>query len=290
VTQGLRTLLDEATARLASAGVTSPEADSWFLASAVLGRGRGELQAALVMGDVELTEGDSALFAQMLRRRVEREPLWHITGTAPFLDCELLVGKGVFVPRPETELVALTAISEAQLMHPSSGELKVVDLCSGSGALAIALSRALPHAQVIAVELSPDAVGFLENNVSKWSPDRVEIIRGDVSVMQDHPWAGVVDVIVSNPPYLVPGEELDQETRDYDPHQALFGGEDGLDVIRRVIEVSAVVLRPGGSMVLEHGIKQGDAISGLLSEAGFAGVSTEKDLVGRDRFTRATKR
>ena len=290
MTQGLRTLLDQAIAELTEAGVASPEADAWSIATAVVGRGRGELHAALIVGEIELSEGESGLFVQMLRRRIDREPLWHITGRAPFLDMELAVGRGVFMPRPETELVAQTAIAEAQLMHPVSGEVRVVDLCSGSGALAIALARAVSHSQVVAVEVSPDAEGFLRNNVAQWAPERVEILHGDVSLMLEHPWRGNVDVVVSNPPYLLPGEELDVETRDFDPHLALFGGEDGLDVIREVISVSASILRPGGVLVMEHGVNQGTAIAQLLSEQGFVAVSTERDLVGRDRFTRASKR
>jgi release factor glutamine methyltransferase len=140
------------------------------------------------------------------------------------------------------------------------------------------------------VELSPDAAGFLENNVATWSPGSVEVIRSDVTAMSGHSWRGSVDLIVTNPPYLRPGEELDQETRDYDPHQALFGGDDGLEVIRQVVTVSSELLRPGGVMVMEHGIDQGEAIAQLLSSAAFVAISCERDLVGRDRFTRATKR
>ena len=290
MTQGLRALLDRAITELTEAGVASPEADAWSMATAVVGRGRGELHAALIVGDVTLSEGESGLFSQMLRRRIDREPLWHITGRAPFLDMELAVGRGVFMPRPETELVAQTAISEAQLMHTASGVVRAVDLCSGSGALAIALARAVPHSQVVAVEVSADAEGFLRNNVAQWAAERVEILRGDVSLMVEHPWRGSVDVVVSNPPYLLPGEELDLETRDFDPHLALFGGEDGLDVIREVISVSSVILRPGGVLVMEHGVDQGAAIAELLTAEDFVAISTERDLVGRDRFTRATKR
>lgn len=290
MSQGLSALLTQAIDRLSQAGVPSPQADAWSLASAVLDRGRGELQAAMVIRDVELDADSTERFEQMLERRVNREPLWHITGLAPFLDVELEVGPGVFIPRPETELVAHSAIAEAQLIHPAEGQMRVVDLCSGSGALAIALARGLPHAAVLAVELSDHALPYLERNTRRLSPDQVTVLHGDIEQALEHPWRGTVDVVVSNPPYLLPGEQLDQETHEYDPDLALFGGEDGLDVIRQVVSIAADLLHPGGVLVMEHGVAQGEAVCALMDENGFASSTTERDLVGRDRFSRGTKR
>jgi release factor glutamine methyltransferase len=290
VPQGLSALLALATARLTEAGVASPHADAWSLASAVLDRGRGDLQAAMVIRDVEVADELTDRFQQMLERRVNREPLWHITGFAPFLDMDLEVGPGVFVPRPETELVAHSAIAEAQLIHPAEAMMRIVDLCSGSGALAIALARGLPHADVLAIEISADALPFLERNTHRLASDQVTVVHADIEHALTHPWRGTVDLVVSNPPYLLPGEQLDVETEEYDPALALFGGEDGLDVIRRVVPLAAEVLRPGGVLVMEHGVAQGEAIRGLLEESGFTSTTTECDLVGRDRFSRGSKR
>lgn len=290
MSQGLSALLTHATERLTQAGVASPQADAWALASAVLGRGRGELQAAVVIRDVDVAEESIERFQQMLERRANREPLWHITGFAPFLDMELEVGPGVFIPRPETELVAHSAIAEAQLIHPAGETMRVIDLCSGSGALAIALARGLPHADVLAIEISDEAVPFLERNTRRLASGQVTVLHADIEHALTHPWRGTVDLVVSNPPYLLPGEQLDQETERYDPALALFGGEDGLDVIRRVVPIAAEVLHPGGVLVMEHGVAQGDAIRGLLEEHGFMSTTTERDLVGRDRFSRGTKR
>ena len=288
--QGLSALLTLATERLTQAGVASPHADAWSLASTVLGRGRGELQAAMVMRDVEVDDELTERFHQMLERRVNREPLWHITGFAPFLDMDLEVGPGVFIPRPETELVAHSAMAEAQLIHPAEERMRAIDLCSGSGALALALARGLPHADVLAVEISDEALPYLERNTRRLASEQVSIVHGDIEYVLSHPWRGTVDLVLSNPPYLLPGEQLDQETKDYDPALALFGGEDGLDVIRRVVSIAAEVLHPGGVLVMEHGVAQGDSIRGLLETHGFTSSTTERDLVGRDRFSRGTKR
>lgn len=288
--QGLSALLTLATERLTQAGVASPQTDAWSLASAILGRGRGELQAAMVIRDVEVAEELAERFQQMLERRANREPLWHITGFAPFLDMDLEVGPGVFVPRPETELVAHSAIAEAQLIHSAGETMRVIDLCSGSGALALALARGLPHADVLAVEISDEALPYLERNTRRLASGQVTVVHADIEYVLSHPWRGTVDLVVSNPPYLLPGEQLDVETEEYDPALALFGGKDGVDVIRRVVSIAADVLHPGGVLVMEHGVAQGEAIRRLLEAQGFTSTTTERDLVGRDRFSRGTKR
>jgi len=288
VSQALSDLIADAITALTRAGVPSAQADAWHLASHVLGQGRGELHAQMIVGSIELDSAQQEQFSALLARRVGREPLWHITGVAPFFDMDLRVGPGVFTPRPETELLAQHAMEEALSLHPMEGVLRVVDLCAGSGALALSLARSLPHAEVVAIELSGDAEPFLRDNIAHFAPS-VELVMGDIDALASHEWAGSVDLIVSNPPYLRPDEPLDVETEGFDPGLALVSGEDGLDLIRRLIPLAHSTLRPGGVIVMEHGVDQGESIRGLLADAGFKNQTTVTDLVGRDRFSRAIK-
>jgi release factor glutamine methyltransferase len=288
VSSALSDLIANAIDTLSRAGVASPEADVWHLASHVLGIGRGELHARMIVGSIDLSEAQREEFSSLVSRRAGREPLWHITGCAPFRDMDLKVGPGVFTPRPETELLAQHAIDEALALHPAEDTLRVVDLCAGSGALALALARALPHAEVLAIELSEEAEPFVRENIARYAP-AVELIMGDIDELAEHAWAGHVDVIVTNPPYLRLDESLDQETAGFDPGMALTSGTDGLDLIRRLIPLAYGALRPGGVIVMEHGVDQGEQIRQLLADAGFGNQTTVSDLVGRDRFSRATK-
>lgn len=288
MTRGLPTLLADASARLRQAGVASPEFDCWALLSHVLDTPRGELHASMVRGDFDLTTSDYEAFWSAVSRRESREPLWHITGRAPFLDGEVAVGPGVFTPRPETELLAQQAIHDAQLMEPSDGELRVVDLCAGSGAVGIAVAKAVPYATLLAVEISDEAAGYLARNLEEAVPGRFEMMLTDVANL-DHSWRGRADLVVSNPPYLIPGEPLDWETHTADPERALFGGDDGLEVIRHVVDTSRQLLRSGGIVSIEHGVDHGEQVRALLDGAGFRLATTQQDLLGRDRFTRAAR-
>lgn len=289
MTAALAEHIARATETFASAGVASAESDSWQIASHVMGTPRGELHAQMIMRPLEMTSEQQTLFTELVTRRASREPLWHIIGMAPFLDMDLSVGPGVFTPRPETELVATAALEEARSLHPGEGGLKVVDLCAGSGALALAMARGLVHAEVLALELSDLAEPFLRQNIATYAPS-VELLMGDIEILRDHKWAGSIDLIVTNPPYLRPDEPLDRETKDYDPQLALVSGEDGLELIRRLIGLAVDVMRPGGVLVMEHGVDQGDSIREILAKAGFLHATTVADLVGRERFTRAVLR
>lgn len=282
--------VEQAISRLRGAGVASPEADAWHLAVFATGVSRGELQARAVRGDVMLTDDEAQVFDAGLSRRVAREPLWHITGRAPFLRFELVVGPGVFTPRPETELLTEQARTEAQLMPPRDGVVRVVDLCAGSGAIGLALAADIPHLDVLLVEKSPEAAAYLQTNRTAIAPVNTEILQGEVGQAVTHRAPGSVDVVVSNPPYLVEGaDELDVETHGHDPHEALFASDGGLAVIREVVEVSAQLLRDGGVVFIEHGIDQSEAVQSLLTAQGFARAETIVDLVGRPRFTRAER-
>jgi release factor glutamine methyltransferase len=267
----LAALVRAATGELAAAGVESPRVDAELLAAHVLGVARGRL---LVIDSV--TPEQATRIRGLVALRARRIPLQHLTGTAPFLGLELAVGPGVFIPRPETELLAEWAIAAiAPLPHPV-----VVDLCSGSGALALAIAHHRPDVTVYAVERSPAALEWLHRNASGTI---VEVIEGDI---RDVPIPAPVDLVIANPPYVprfhvVPPEVLK------DPQEAVFGGEDGLDLIPAVISRAAALLRPGGRLGVEH--DETHDLSGLL-DAGFERVELHRDLAGRPRWTTAARR
>lgn len=270
--------------RLADAGVPDPLVDAELLAGHVRGLRRGEVQAAIVRGDA-LPDADAEALDALIERRAAREPLQHLTGTAPFRHLELSVGPGVFVPRPETEIVAQFAI-DALLAEPDPDPIGV-DLCTGSGAIAMALATEVPHARVFAVELSPDAHAWAARNTA--GADNLTLVLGDLAdTLGD--LDGTVAVVISNPPY-VPDDAVprDPEVRLHDPAMALYGGQDGLDVVRALSIRAMRLLRPGGLLVIEHGELQGDQIRALLDADGWRATTTHPDLTHRDRATTALK-
>lgn len=272
--------------RLARAGVPDPQVDAELLAAHVLGMGRGGIQAALVRGDAIDHDAAEAL-ESLVVRRATREPLQHITGLAPFRHLELRVGPGVFVPRPETEVVAQLAID--MLRVAASASPVAVDLGTGSGAIALALATEVPHARVYAAENSVDAFVWTKENFAQTGADNATLAFIDL----EHAFPeldGTVSVVVSNPPY-VPDAAIprDPEVRLYDPPAALYGGDDGLDVVRVVSTVGLRLAHPGGAIVIEHGEWQGEAIRAILSADGWRAAATHPDLTMRDRATTALR-
>jgi release factor glutamine methyltransferase len=280
----LRALLDHAVAVLTTARVPSPEADSELLVAHVLGLSRGQVQARAVTGTQVDAEQRHAVL-ELVERRAAREPLQHLTGVAAFRSLELRVGPGVFVPRPETELVAQVAI-DALLAMPG-GSPRAVDLGTGSGAIALALATEVPHAEVFAVEVSPRAFIWARENVERVAAPNLRLVFADLAAALPE-LDGTVDVVVSNPPYIPLGAvPRDPEVRLHDPEIALYGGADGLDVVRAVSTTARRLLRPGGTLVLEHGELQGADIRALLTADGWRAPATTRDLLGRDRATTA---
>ena len=208
----------------------------------------------------------------------------HLTGTAYFRHVELLVGPGVFVPRPETELLAGWAIELAgRVEHPV-----VVDLCTGSGAVAKAIADEVPGARVHAVELDPDAHAWAERNLAGTG---VDLRRGDMADAFDD-LAGTVDVITCNPPYipLDAWESVAPEVRDHDPQLALWSGADGLDAMRVLERRAALLLRPGGAVGAEHADQQGESAPAVFTASGrWTEVRDHQDLAGRPRFVTARR-
>ncbi|MGO4678933.1 peptide chain release factor N(5)-glutamine methyltransferase [Microbacterium sp. 2MCAF23] len=276
--------LRRAATTLGDGGVPDPVVDAELLAGHVLGLGRGAVQAAMIRGDV-LTDADEAALDALVARRAAREPLQHLTGMAPFRHLELAVGPGVFVPRPETEIVAQFAIDA--LLATASPVPVGVDLCTGSGAIALALATEVPHAQVHAVELSPEAHAWALRNTA--GQENLSLVLGDLRSELGE-LDGTVDVVISNPPY-VPDDAVprDPEVRLHDPALALYGGPDGLDVVRAISRRAWALLHPGGTLVLEHAEVQGDAIRELLAADGWRATATHRDLTQRDRATTAIR-
>ncbi len=275
-----RALVRAGTAELAAGGVPSPSYDAEELLAHTLGVSRSRL-----MSVDEVEPAAAERFRRLIARRAAREPLQHLTGSAGFRHVELAVGPGVFVPRPETELLAGWAIAEA-LARPDP---VVVDLCTGSGAIAAAVVDEVPRARVHAVELDESALGWAERNLAGSGVDLRHGSMADAFADLD---AGV-DVVVCNPPYipLEAWESVAPEARDHDPHLALFSGADGLDAFR-VLEVTARrLLRPGGVVGAEHAdVQGGSAPEIFLRDGRWHDVEDHRDLAGRPRFVTARLR
>lgn len=282
----LTAALRAAAERLAAGGVLDPVVDAELLAAHVLGVGRGELQASAFRGAL-IDPGDADRLDALVQRRAAREPLQHLTGTAPFRQLELAVGPGVFVPRPETEIAAQLAIDA--LIAAASPAPVAVDLGTGSGALALALATEVPHARVYAAEKSPDAYAWAARNVERVGADNAQVALVDLADAFPE-LDGTVSVVVSNPPY-VPDAAIprDPEVRLFDPPAALYGGADGLDVVRVLSGVALRLAHPGGVVVIEHGEWQGEGVRGILTADGWLGAATHPDLTTRDRVTTALR-
>lgn len=253
----------EAIGQLAAAGIPSPEHDARVLAAHA--------------------QASGAEFVDLVRRRAAREPLQHIVGSVGFRYLELEIGPGVFVPRPESEVVAGVAIDAARRVE----QPVVVDLCAGSGAIALAIANEVTGAEVHAVEKDPGAFAWLQRNA------RNRQAAGDPALrLHTGPVTGAlpqldgrVDVVVSNPPYVGDDEldHVDPEVRDHDPKIALVAGADGLDVIREVAEAAWRLLHPDGWLVVEHSDRQGESAPQVLADRGFVDVADRVDLTGRPR-------
>jgi release factor glutamine methyltransferase len=282
----LRAVRDQTVARLAAAGVPDPEVDAELLIGHVLGLSRGGVQARLVIGG-GIDEADAAALEPLVARRVGREPLQHLTGRAAFRSLEIAVGPGVFVPRPETEQVAQLAIDA--LRATAEPEPVAVDLGSGSGAIALAMATEVPHARVWAVENSPEAFPWTRRNVDEVGAPNLELVFGDLATALRE-LDGRAAVVISNPPYVPSGEiPRDPEVRLHDPEAALYGGADGLDVVRVISRRAAELLHPGGVLVLEHAETQSAPIAAILAADGWRAVSHHRDFTMRDRATTAVR-
>ncbi|PWJ24471.1 release factor glutamine methyltransferase [Branchiibius hedensis] len=276
-------LLRTVTGRLAQAGVPSAYADGLALVAHVWGRSPSDARRELLLGrrpDAHQLQ----LLDELVDERARRVPLQHLTGRAPFRHLELAVGPGVFIPRPETELLVDLVLAVAE----EGGT--VVDLCTGSGAIALAIKQERPALQVSAVELDELAFAWAERNAQTLGLE-VNLSLGDATSAFPE-LAGAVDVVVSNPPYIPVGmEPIDPEVRDHDPQVALYGGSaDGLRIPLAVAAHAADLLRDGGVLIMEHADSQGDSLPAALRADGrWQEVADEVDLTGRPRAVRAVR-
>jgi release factor glutamine methyltransferase len=273
--------------RLAEAGIASPHIDAVELAAHVSGLPSHEVRRRMITG-ATMTAADRLRLDALVGERVTRIPLQHLTGRAAFRRLELRVGPGVFIPRPETEVVAQAAIDEAVVL--ASRPPLVLDLCSGSGAIALSVKLEVPDARVVAVELDELAMAWARANRDQTGLD-VALVRADAA--QALPGLdGRVDVVVSNPPYIPTGMvPVDPEVRDHDPAVALYGGSaDGLRIPLAVAQRAAALLRPGGLLVMEHADTHGALLPDTLRRAGcWSSVADHVDLSGRPRFVTARR-
>jgi release factor glutamine methyltransferase len=269
-------LLREAEERLAGAGVASPRYD----AEALLDHLLSAPNARYVTRSVD--QGTAAAYRRLVERRAGREPLQHILGTAAFRSLVLAVGPGVFVPRPETE--SLVEWGLARLARQPEPDPVVVDLCAGSGAVALSVAAEHPGARVYAVESAPAALAWLRRNAAGYPA--VTVVAGDAT---DPGTAAALDgtaaLVLANPPYIPAGTPVPPEVARHDPPGALWGGPDGLAVLPGVVARAAALLRPGGWFGTEHDETHAAGVARLLAARGLAEVATHLDLAGRPRFS-----
>ena len=280
----VRETLKDAKEQLALSEIDGIDAE--ILLAHVLGISRMDLHNPLVLERTLASLGDTSIaldtFHDLLARRILHEPLQYITGIAYFRNLELRVGPGVLVPRPESELLV-----GAVLTHISNlpAPVSVVDLGSGSGALALAIATEAPNSRVIAVEKSDEALVWLKKNVEAIIED-LRIVHSDVS---DALIGIKCDVVIANPPYIQDESDLPRDVVEHEPAIALFGGKDGMDAPRAFIAASARLLKSGGLLAIEHNELQGSLIADALAKD-FQEIQLHQDLVGRPRWTSAIRK
>ena len=277
-TARLRLEIEHAAATLAEAGVGSPRADAEELAAYAAGTSRGRLW---VLEDVD--DEFCGRYADLVAARSRRIPLQYIVGTAPLGPVTVEVGPGVFIPRPETE--GLLEWASAQPLPPRP---LIVDLCTGSAALALALSKFWLDARIVAVDDSDDALAYARRNIAG-TP--VELLHADVTDSALLPALdGQVDLLVANPPYIPEGVALEPEVAQHDPPHALFGGPDGMTVINAIVELAGRWLRPAARCAVEHDDTTSAAtVEALTAARRFVDIKPIRDLAGRPRFVTATR-
>jgi len=280
----VRETLKDAKAQLALSEIDGIDAE--ILLAHVLGITRMDLHNPLVLERTLASIGDTSIaldtFHDLLARRILHEPLQYITGTAYFRNLELKVGPGVLVPRPESELLVGAVLTHISNLPPP---VSVVDLGSGSGALALAIATEAPNSRVIAVEKSDEALVWLKKNVEAIIED-LRIVHGDVS---DALIGIKCDVVIANPPYIQDESGLPRDVVEHEPAIALFGGKDGMDAPRAFIAASSRLLKSGGLLAIEHNELQGTLIAVELTND-FQEIQLHQDLVGRPRWTSAIRK
>jgi release factor glutamine methyltransferase len=284
----IKSLLRSAKEKLAAADIAETDAEHLF--AYVLGITRMDLHNSVKLDATLKALGDFGViedtFAKLVSRRAGHEPLQYLTGTAYFRHLEIEVGPGVLVPRPESELLVDAVLTHIKnLEEKVTGEISVIDLGAGSGALSLAIATEAPRSRVIAVEKSSDAIVWLKKNVSKIS-ENVRVVEGDVADVLP----GVkCDIVIANPPYIPDSQPLPRDVAEHEPHIALFGGVTGMELPQRFINAASRLLKSGGVLAIEHTEEQGAAIDAVLSKE-FNEIVLHQDLTGRPRWTSAVRK
>jgi len=277
-------VLTRATRTLEEAGVPTALGDAEIIVAHALGVRRGAVQSGEVL-DAVLDAAQLAQVDDFVERRRAREPLQHLTGVSFFRDLELAVRPGVFVPRRESEFVAQLAIDA--LRASASSSPIAVDLGTGAGAIALSMATEVPHATVYGVELYPEAFAWTQRNFAAIAPRNAHAVHDDLGEALPQ-LNGRVDVVAGNPPFTPDGDQpVTPEVRLWDPPAAWIGGADGFDLVRALSRTARRLLRPGGTLALEHGISQAPRIAALLQEHGWREVRAHRDPRGRERATTA---
>jgi release factor glutamine methyltransferase len=292
--QGFMRLLDalkSSTEYLEKAGIEDPFADAEILTFHAAGVDR----LAAYMENPGITKGLLAKIRRLIRRRAKGEPLQYIVGHVDFLDLTIYVGKGVLIPRPETELLveeAIRTVQSSKFEVQSSKSFnrppqRILDLCTGSGCIALALGKALPDADVYGTDVSRVALRFAKRNAGMNEVGNVTFLEG--SLFAPLPAGAIFDLIVSNPPYIASADiwGLQREIKDWEPLEALDGGSDGLDFYRKIFAEAARYLRPGGVILCELGFGQPAAVKEIAQKSGFRDISVKKDYAGIARILKA---
>jgi release factor glutamine methyltransferase len=284
----IKPLLRSAKEKLAAADIS--EVDAEHLLAYVLGISRMDLHNSVKLEEALKALGDFGVikdtFAKLISRRAAHEPLQYLTGIAYFRHLEIEVGPGVLVPRPESELLVEAVLTHIKnLEEKVAGEISVIDLGAGSGALSLAIATEAPRSRVIAVEKSADAIVWLKKNVARIS-ENVRVVEGDVADVLP----GIkCDAVIANPPYVPDNQSLPRDVAEHEPHIALFGGATGLELPKRFIDAAARLLKRGGVLAIEHTEDQGAAIDALLSRD-FIDIAVHQDLTGRPRWSSAVRK
>ncbi len=284
----IKPLLRSAKEKLAAADIS--EVDAEHLLAYVLGISRMDLHNSVKLEEALKALGDFGViedtFAKLISRRAAHEPLQYLTGIAYFRHLEIEVGPGVLVPRPESELLVEAVLTHIKnLEEKVTGEISVIDLGAGSGALSLAIATEAPRSRVIAVEKSAEAIVWLKKNVARIS-ENVRVVEGDVADVLP----GVkCDAVIANPPYVPDNQSLPRDVAEHEPHIALFGGATGLELPKRFIDAAARLLKRGGVLAIEHTEDQGAAIDALLSRD-FIDIAVHQDLTGRPRWSSAVRK
>ncbi len=278
----IQKLLTWTTEYLTQKGVDAPRLSAELLLSSVLGLKRIELYTQY---NRVVEEEYLAKLRELVKRAGQHEPIAYLVGRTEFYSIEFEVTPDCLIPRPETELLVQRAI---EFLRQRTGPRHVCDLCTGCGTIAVAVAKNVPDARVVATDLSEAALGVAARNIKKYQlEDRIELLHGDLFEPLLPPLdVTQFDLIACNPPYVSAAEyeELEKNVKDYEPRLALYGGQDGLDIYRRISEQVGRFLKPDGALLLEIGYTQGPAVRELLEKTGlFPSIKVDKDMIGHDR-------